>query len=177
MSQFLIPIMIKEYLPLFQTLLGGLLTFLGGLTASVLLQSRQIKAERKSLASAFLGEIKALNKIFERRRYAKVIKVTIYLLERSEEASPTFRITREYSKVYNENIDKIGCLPAPLPELIVDFYMSLTSMYEDMDIVNEEGFYRNKKEECIRILEEILYSLEYLSESAHIICKKLLEVN
>ena len=48
-----------SYLPLLQTLIGGLLTFLGGLIGTVLIQRSQRKADRANLASAFYGEISA----------------------------------------------------------------------------------------------------------------------
>jgi len=104
-------LVLKDYIPLLQTLVGGLLTFLGGLLGSVIIQQQQRKAERNSLASAFYGEIQALLKIIERRQYIQRIQEAIEDIRSNREISFRIKVTRKYFNVYEKNLDKIGILP------------------------------------------------------------------
>jgi hypothetical protein len=171
MNQLLIS---KDYIPLLQTLMGGVLTFSGGLLGNFLLQKQQRNAEKINLASAFCGEIQALIRIIERRQYIRAIDLTIRGLQAGKKISLTIRITRDYLRVYDKNVDKIGILPSPLPEKIVDFYMAIVGIYEDLDLINEAGFYEQKStKECIFILTNILSSIQLVSETGQEICQKI----
>jgi len=108
---FMQSLVLKDYIPLLQTLVGGLLTFLGGLLGSVIIQQQQRKAERNSLASAFYGEIQALLKIIERRQYIQRIQEAIEDIRSNREISFRIKVTRKYFNVYEKNLDKIGILP------------------------------------------------------------------
>lgn len=163
----------KDYLPLFQTLIGGLLTFLGGLLGNFLIQHQQRKAEKRSLASAFYGEIQALIRIVERRQYIQEIIDSIDTIESGEKVLYGIRITRKYFNVYEKNLDKIGILPNPLPEEIVDLYTVMTAILEDLDQINETGFYNQEAEIVILYLKELQSLFEYAVESGQRVCKKI----
>jgi hypothetical protein len=163
----------KDYLPLVQTLIGGVLTFLGGLLGSFLIQKQQRRAEQKSLASAFYGEIKALVGIIEKRQYIQGIKTSIHHLKSGRKSPFQVRVTRKYFNVYEKNLDKIGILPNPLPEEIVDLYTVMTAILEDLDTINEPEFYKQGNEIAIQYLTELQSLFEYSVESCHKICKKI----
>jgi hypothetical protein len=166
-------LVLKDYIPLLQTLMGGLLTFLGGLLGSVIIQQRQRKAERNSLASAFYGEIQALIGIVERRRYIQGIQQSIEDLRLNRKISFRIRVTRKYFNVYEKNLDKIGILPNPLPEKIVDVYTVMTAILEDLDLINEENFYHHETEVAIAYLTELHFLFKYAVESGRKICKEI----
>ncbi|MBD2232234.1 hypothetical protein [Phormidium tenue] len=164
---------LKDYIPLFQTLIGGLLTFIGGLLGSVLIQQRQRHLERKSLASAFHGEIQALIGIVQKRQYIQGIKNAINDLKSGKRITYQMRVTRKYFNVYDENLDKIGILPCPLPEMIVELYTIMTAVLEDLDVINESEFYDADPEVVISHLSELKSLFEYAIESGMKISQKI----
>lgn len=72
-----------SYLPLFQTLVGGLLTFVGGLLGTYLISRAQRRAETESLASAFYGDITASLMVIERRQYIATLEKKLEGLKKS----------------------------------------------------------------------------------------------
>lgn len=166
-------LVLKDYIPLLQTLVGGLLTFLGGLLGNVIIQQRQRKVERNSLASAFYGEIQALIGIVERRQYIQGIQKSIEALRLNRKVSFHIRVTRKYFNVYEKNLDKIGILPNPLPEKIVDVYTVMTAILEDLDLINEESFYDQETEVSVAYLAELNSLFKYAVESGYKVCKEI----
>jgi len=83
-----------SYLPLLQTLIGGILTFLGGLLGSYLIQKSQRKSERENLASAFYGEISALLSIIEKRGYIQDLEDDLKNIKETGEASYSLVVTQ-----------------------------------------------------------------------------------
>lgn len=170
-------LVLKDYIPLLQTLVGGLLTFLGGLLGSVIIQQRQRKAERNSLASAFYGEIQALLKIIERRQYIQRIQEAIKDIRSNREISFRIKVTRKYFNVYEKNLDKIGILPNPLPEKIVDIYTVMTAILDDLDLIDDESFNKQETEVAALFLAELNSLLKYAVESGQEICKEIKKRN
>jgi hypothetical protein len=164
---------LKDYIPLFQTIIGGLLTFIGGLLGNVLIQQRQRYAETKSLASAFHGEIQALIGIVEKRQYIQGIKDALDDLRSGRKITYQMRVTRKYFNVYEKNLDKIGILPNPLPEKIVELYTVMTAILEDLDVINESEFYDEDPEVVISHLLELKSLFEYSVESGKKIGQKI----
>src|ERR1043165_2783708 len=101
----------SNYLPLIQTLVGGLLTFIGGVLGSILIQRLQRKYERESIASAFYGEVSAILTIVEKRQYIlefsnnlDYIKRNLKYIEKTSEVHiASFRVKRNYFNVYEHN--------------------------------------------------------------------------
>ena len=88
----------------------------------------------KSLASAFYGEVGALLTIAERRGYLGQLKRLLdYVEQTQKKESFYFKITKNYFHVYESNVNKIGILPAPLPEKIVSFYTYVFAIMEDLE--------------------------------------------
>lgn len=127
-----------SYLPLFQTLLGGLLTFLGGLLGNFWIQKMQRKSEQESLASAFAGEVNALLAMLEKRQLAQLL--TELLADVKKTGKRTYNYLDNSSdkfEVYENNVGKIGLLPVPLPEKIVLFYALALAMINDMKFLGQ----------------------------------------
>ncbi|MBD2079102.1 hypothetical protein [Leptolyngbya sp. FACHB-17] len=166
-------LVLKDYIPLFQTVTGGLLTFIGGLLGNILIQQRQRRAEINSLASAFYGEIQALMGIVEKRQYIQGIKDAINDLRAGRKIFYQMRVTRKYFNVYEKNLDKIGILPNPLPEKIVELYTVMTAILEDLDILNEPNFYEEDPEIVASHLAELLSLFVYATESGQEVCRQI----
>jgi hypothetical protein len=164
---------IKDYIPLIQTLVGGLLTFLGGLLGSVIIQQSQRKSERNSLASAFYGEIRALINIVERRQYLQLIQASIKEAKSGEKNPIFIRVTRNYFNVYERNLDKIGILPNPLPAKIVDVYTVMTAILEDFDLAKDSNIFEQDVDTLVAYLEELERLFQYALESGRLICKEI----
>jgi hypothetical protein len=125
--------MTQALLQLSAVVIGGLLTIASGFFSTLLLERRRQKAESLNLALAFKGEITALLALIKDRRYQERLLEVIAQIEKTREPFlMPFRIRFEYDRVYESNVDKIGMLKGPLPELIPHFYTRLVSLMEDM---------------------------------------------
>ena len=144
-------------MPLLQTLLGGLLAFSGGFLASFLLQRTQREKERESLGSAFYGEIAALLDIIARRQYLEFIKRELESVKQTGQVdSIQVRVSRNYFQVYEHNVERLGLLPAPLPEKIVRFYTFMWACLEDLETMRTFEFKAEDAPTVERLLEELL---------------------
>ncbi|MDQ1610321.1 MAG: hypothetical protein QOG00_252 [Pyrinomonadaceae bacterium] len=119
---------------IYQTLIGGGLALIGSLSGTYFSLRYQRRLERINLKSAFYGEVKALLTIVEMRGYDPNLAA---LLDRVKSTGDdevlAFNATRKYFQVYEQNVSKIGLLPAPLPEKLALFYSLGTALLEDMD--------------------------------------------
>jgi hypothetical protein len=113
--------------------IGGLIAITSGFVTTVL-EDRQRRARLpRNLAMAFKGEIAALVDRARERRYADRISEVIAQIEATNE--PFFmplRIRFAYDRVFDNNVEQIGILGGPLPELIPRFYTGLTLVLYDM---------------------------------------------
>jgi transcriptional regulator with PAS, ATPase and Fis domain len=152
---------IKDFIPLFQVLLGGLLTFLGGIAGNILIQRSQRQSEKRNIASAFAGEIGALLSIVEKRDYTKGIKDIIESIKQTQEKKKFyFKARKNYFNIFEKNAEKIGLLDVPLPEKITTFYIQAFAILEDIE--NEEVLERELNdiiyfhEELLNLFEETI---------------------
>lgn len=79
----------------------------------------------------------------------------------------------KYFNVYEKNLDKIGILPNPLPEKIVDLYTVMTAILEDLDSINEADFYNQEVENIIAYLTELQSFFEYVVKSEREVCQQI----
>ena len=98
------------------------------------LEGKKQKAHSRRLALAFQGEIGALLKIIQRRRYLETFQWFIEEMERTgNKYSFDLRVRREYFLVFKNNVGDIGLLACPLPALIAQFYVQANSVLEDIE--------------------------------------------
>jgi len=108
---------------------GGALAIAGGVIATTLEHRR----ERKALAYALAGEIKAIVDIVERRKYHEFINQMIEVIEKTRQ--PDFiriRIEQNYFVVYEANAMKVGLLPRDAAHDVARFYTYAKSIIEDV---------------------------------------------
>ena len=148
--------------PLIQTLLGGVLSLLGGFLSPTYIDHIRSKREARNLALAFSGEILALKRIVETRRYIEDLRTCVNNIRQTGE--PIYfsvSIRKEYFQVYKENVSRIGLLKPPLPESIAMFYTQAQSILEDMeDFNNWTKMEQLGQENLLRRYEEVLILLE-----------------
>ena len=125
----------------FQALIG---VVIGGVIALAsawgLERQRQVR-EARNLAMAFRGEIIALREIVKRRGYLKNLTETIEAIKRTSQPRILhIPVRRQYFNVFDKNVDKIGMLNAPLPELLATFYIQANAALEDMESIREGIF-------------------------------------
>jgi len=156
-----------SYLPLLQTLAGGLLTFLGGLLGSFLIQRAQRKTETESLASALYGEISASLLVLERRRYIQILSEALPGIKaRGKAGLSYFEISDGGSfSVYEKNADKIGLLPNPLPERIFLFYGMITGALNDLGSLSKLKSEVNNPSEVEQYFIDLINDLNKVVES------------
>lgn len=127
----------EDLLPLLGVVLGGVL----GLGGNVLSEYFRRRAEARSVAYAFLGEVSGLVEIISRRGYIGFINQAA---DRTEETGVPFVIDvpvkREYFSVYKACVAKLGLLEAPLPQRIANMYTLANSCLEDLERFRDESF-------------------------------------
>ena len=73
-----------SYLPLYQTLAGGILAILGGLVGTIVTQAIIRRNKRERVKSAFFGEISALFQLSNAEDIFKALKTTWIILGKVE---------------------------------------------------------------------------------------------
>ena len=116
-------------------MIGGVLGIAGSLLSQAWLELYRTRKARETLALAFEGEIGALLQIIETRGYVEALR-------RARERTKTsgmvhqyfFRARREYFKVFEADVGRIGTLKPPLPLLVSRFYTQVNAIIEDMEV-------------------------------------------
>lgn len=112
----------------------------GILTTTILERQRETR-ESRNLALAFKGKIRSLLELIEERNYVNRLTEVIAQIEQTRQPFyMPFKVRFKYDRVYEANVEYIGKLKPPLPELIALFYTRLTSVLEDLAAIGE-GFY------------------------------------
>ena len=152
-----------QFQSLISVIVGGVLTFLGGVYGPSLLEKSKHKRDSKSLALAFRGELIAIRKIVNHRNYLEFLTEIInHIKTTNEPRIIKINARQNYFNVYEKNVDKLGMLPNPLPELIATFYTQAKSVLEDLETLNEGAYSSANAELMIHFYEE-LHSLLYQS--------------
>jgi hypothetical protein len=103
-------------------IIGGILTFLGGIIGNQLLQRRQRKNDREHLSATFAGDIFAILSIIKKRNYEEELNNALDRLRNHEEQVIFARpIEGDYLMVYKQNVGKLGVLESSLAGEIVIF--------------------------------------------------------
>jgi hypothetical protein len=127
---------------LFAVLVGGVVAIASGFFTTLLVENRRQTRESRNLALAFRGEISALLEHIHERRYLKRFQEIITQIESTGEPFYVpMRVRFRYDRVYDANVERIGVLVGPLPEMVPQFYTRLNSILEDLVSLGE-GTYR-----------------------------------
>lgn len=145
-----------QFMPILQVALGGLLTFMGGYFGTTLTDKRRDKREERNLALAFRGEVVAIRKIVAHRKYLEHLSQAIaHMKETNQPVVLSILVTRDYFSVFNKNVDKLGTLSHPLPELIASFYIFAAAVLEDLEALRKEELGESAAE-LLPVLDELL---------------------
>ncbi len=108
--------------------IGGALAIVGGFFGHVW----QTRKERKSVAGAFAGEIRAILGIIRKRRYMEGIEALIAAMKADNVPRPFHLDVRQfYFTVFEANAGKLGLLPSNCASDVATFYVITKSLLED----------------------------------------------
>jgi len=167
----------KDYFPLIGVVLGGVLAVSGGYFSNHILERNRRKSESKNLAFAFKGELKALSAIANKRGYVKHISNMIKRMQ--DNGKPLFvliNVRREYFNVYKSNVNNIGMLPAPLPELIARYYIQANSILEDLESYRDGSWASAGVDDLIASKTELVELMEDTFSLGDSIAEKIDEI-
>jgi len=137
--------------------IGGSLAILGGIAGNYIFLYLQRKLDRENLKGGFLGEITALNSIVKKRKYIEHLEGILDMMEKDQVPRPfTFEVTHNYFRVYENNVDKLGLLNQPLPELIAQFYTQCFATLEDIIQIKKIAIKEIPIEGLITLYSELL---------------------
>jgi hypothetical protein len=146
----------QAVLQLVAVVVGGLLTIIGTFASAILLERYRLGRESLSLALAFHGEITAILELFTKRRYAKRLLEIVGQIEATREPFyMPLRLRHEYDRVYRNNVEKLGQLKHPLPELIPVFYIRLSSIFDDASSLADGTYAGLELEVLLRIYRDL----------------------
>jgi hypothetical protein len=153
---------LSGYINIIPVIIGGILTFLGGITGNQLLQRRQRKNDREHLSATFAGDIFAILSIIKKRNYEEELNNALDRLRNHEERVIFARpIEGDYLMVYKQNVGKLGVLESSLAGEIVIFYTYITVLLDDnREVVNIDVNTANlryiavRHEETLNLLRE-----------------------
>ena len=138
-------------------IVGGVLAIAGGIIGNYIFFKSQKDFERDSLKGSFAGEISALISIVKKRKYIENLDQLIKTMQKKQVKLPFyFQVTYNYFNVYEKNVDKIGLLMSPLPELIAKFYTQCFSILEDIKLIEKINIDEIDLEQLIGHYNELL---------------------
>lgn len=142
---------------LLAVIIGGILAIAGGIAGNYIFLHSQRKLDRENLKGGFLGEITALNSIVKKRKYIEYLEGILATMKKDRAKLPfTFEVTYNYFKVYENNVDKLGLLNQPLPELIAQFYTQCFAILEDINLIKKIGIEEISTEQLVTYYGELL---------------------
>lgn len=142
-------------------LVGGFLAILGGFAAKIYSDYQ----ERRSLISAHAGEIRALLKLTGVREYLDVLQGHIDKMRNAPGSFSFFTVKltgREYNQVFVATAARLGMLPPPLPEQLVQFHYTVQAILDDLDLIAEAGdssrgnWVSRDPRSCLQVHESLL---------------------
>jgi len=124
----------NEWLPVIAAVGGA---FVGGVSTflpSYILENRRLKQETRFLETALIAEISALLEVVEHRRYVRGLEESINYLKKNPGKKRFFsaKIPEHYSRIYQEQISKIGLLHPNLSEKVIRFHQLIDSGVQDI---------------------------------------------
>jgi hypothetical protein len=118
-------------------LLGVVIGGTIGISGQYFLQRFERKHLARQVAKGLAGEIEALISIANRRDYVGVLKSA------AAATAPTalyMTVTREYFRVFEANVEKLGLLGDALPAQVASFYVQASAVIEDFNTISLPGF-------------------------------------
>jgi hypothetical protein len=119
-------------------IIGAVIAAVSGFGAVFAQNKFQRIAERKSLAAALLGEIKAVRLTAYLQRYDDML---VYGIKCMKEGDMTvalhWRWRERYFIVFEENCGKLGLLPPDLAQQIVMLYVATKSLKENVQMLED----------------------------------------
>jgi hypothetical protein len=139
----------------------------GPLVVQTYVDWKQTCNERKSIESAFVGEIEALLQLIQERKLVEQIWCAQKKIEVTGDIEfADFRVSdpNNYLHVYPNTISKLGLLKAPLPKLLTKFYTNAYFIVDELNWMansNGKGSQITKKD----AVEESKMLLDVLKET------------
>ncbi len=138
-------------------IIGGVLAIIGGIVGNYIFLNSQKNLDRKNLEGGFAGEISALMSIVKTRKYIENLEKIIQTIKKRHVKIPFyFQVSYNYFNVYEKNVDKLGLLNQPLPELIAKFYTQCFSILEDIKQMGKLDINAMDEEQLIGHYTELL---------------------
>lgn len=128
----------NSLIPLFASLVGGVLSLVGSWGAVWLSKRSENKQAAHQLANAFKGEMSALIHIAELRNYAGSLKkMAQWCIDNNSVGFFSAPSREEYRAIYKANAGRLGSLQGNLPEQIAIVYTQMVSLQEDLKTLDE----------------------------------------
>lgn len=132
---------LKDFLPLFGVIVGGLLAIFGGYISTRLVNKRHHDQQSRNIAYAIRGEIGALVDVFRDRKYLNGLETAIELMKSTNQVHPVkIHIRQDYTRVYNSNVGNIGILPGELSQEVASFYTRLFTVFDILKSYSDDVF-------------------------------------
>ena len=115
------------------SLTGGIITYL----SSYQLHNKKIKEDGKIVSQSLAAEIQSIISLLHDHNYEQGLNIAIEKTSRGEPYAMVWPVKKDYCRVFNGNVSRIGILTVGAPET-VKFYNLIQSLIEDLDTLGTD---------------------------------------
>lgn len=126
----------NQWLPVIAAIGGAFVGSISTFFPNYLLEFRKSKRERQSVETALVSEVSALLDVIKHRGYIEDLESNVHFLEQNPKEKEIFsvKIPDHYSRIYQENISKIGLVRPDLSSKIIRFHQLIDAAVQDISV-------------------------------------------
>lgn len=115
------------------SLVGGAFTYL----STYHQENSRSKKESKILSESIAAEISSILWLLEKHDYVTGLQMAVEKTAKREPMLLVWPVKREYCRVFNANVSRIGQMPRGAGEVVL-FYNLIQSLMEDLEVLTED---------------------------------------
>lgn len=142
---------------------GGVVSLATTLCSTVYFDSRRRCQEANAAASIFRGCMTSLVNLINRRNFIERLRRHAHDIRNAKQTIRfEIRAQRNYQQLFDSNIDRVGILQAPLPELICRFYILTSSALEACAVTLGDDLWLKSPNDAAAFLDDLAAILDEL---------------
>jgi hypothetical protein len=157
-------------LALVGTAIGAIASIAGGAFSQWFIWQK----ERQAVAAALAREVRGFVDIVDS---SQIRSLLLDCIDRTKSTGQAFiyslPIDDHPFPVFEQNVNKIGFLPADLADKAAEFYTYARRMAVDLRSTHDENWSKWPAPEAVRFMESIIQRIDFLSESAKVVVPEL----
>lgn len=163
-----------NWAPFFQTAIGALVGAGGAIGGGAFGSWFSWQKERQAIAAALAAEIEAVKTVAEFREYRRLIQDCIDVTKANKKAKwYAISVADHPFPVFENNVNKIGFLPAELARQVTTFYSYASGVVNDFRSLSTANLYNWPVSEVVIFLENVAAGIDASMNIARDLVPKL----